>query len=143
MSTELYDQDFYEWALKNAELMRQGKLSEIDVENIAEELESMGKSQKRKLTNRLRVLFMHLLKWQYQPGRKGNSWKKTIIEQRSQIALLIKDSPSLKHVIEETMQEAYDMAVDDFHEETGINKKKVPSDCPYSWDQVTNKSFWP
>lgn len=143
MSTELYDRDFYQWALKNAELMRQGKLSEIDVENIAEELESMGKSQKREFVSRLRALLMHLLKWQYQPDRKGESWKKTIIEQRDELILLIEDSPSLKHVVEESVDKAYCLALDSFENETGISKKNLPASCSYSFEQLMDKHFWP
>ena len=143
MSTELYDQDFYQWALRNAELMRQGKFSEIDVENIAEELEDMGKNKKTELESCLVQLLMHLLKWQFQPGRKGTSWRKTIVEQRRQLVLLLKDSPSLKHIMNETLKEAYDMADDDFQAETGISKKKVPTECPYTFEQVMDREFWP
>ena len=143
METGLYDKDFYQWALKNAELMRQGKLSEIDVENIAEELESMGKSQKRELMSRLRVLLMHLLKWRYEPERRGRSWIETIGAQRADISLLIKDSPSLKHKIEESLEEAYRLAQRSFEKETGIAKKKLPASCPYTFDQAMDNDFWP
>ena len=84
----LYDKDFYQWTLYNAELLRQGKITEIDIQNIAEELESMGKSQKRELISRLAVLIMHLLKWQYQPEKRSHSWIETINEQRRQIVEL-------------------------------------------------------
>ena len=74
MEPVTHDQDFHAWAKRNAELIRRGKLSEIDGEYIAEELENMGKSQKRELVNRLSVLLAHLLKWQYQPDKRSNSW---------------------------------------------------------------------
>ncbi len=80
-----YQQDFYLWLCHNIELLRNGRLSEIDVENIAEELDGMSKSQQRELISRLKILFAHLLKWQFQPDRRSTSWKGTIIEQRSQI----------------------------------------------------------
>ena len=70
----LYDQDFYAWTNEQAALLRAGRLSEADVEHIAEEIENMGKSEKRELVSRLRVLLLHLLKWQYQPTRRGKSW---------------------------------------------------------------------
>ena len=119
----LYDKDFYQWTLYNAELLRQGKITEIDIQNIAEELESMGKSQKRELISRLAVLIMHLLKWQYQPEKRSHSWIETINEQRRQIVLLLEDSPSLKHEIEEKITRAYNLAVADTEKETGIRKK--------------------
>ena len=78
--TEAYEQDFFAWAMKNAELIRQGRLSEIDAEHIAEELEDMGGSSKRELTNRLGVLLAHLLKWKYQPEQRSSSWSGTIKE---------------------------------------------------------------
>src|SRR3990172_2106222 len=107
----LYDTDFYQWTFHNAELLRQGKLTEVDVQNIAEELESMGKSEKRELINRLAVLIMHLLKWQYQPEKRSHSWIETINEQRRQIILLLEDNPSLKYEIEEKIIRAYNLAI--------------------------------
>jgi len=139
----LYDQDFYQWALKEADLMRQGRLSEIDVENIAEELESMGKSQKRELISRLAVLIMHLLKCQYQPKLRIGSWIETIGTQRMDIQLLIDDSPSLKHEIDAVMTRAYSLAVVKFENETGISKKSFPSTSPYTFDHVMDDDFLP
>lgn len=143
MEPGLYDKDFYQWAMKNAELMRQGRLSEIDVENIAEELESMGKSQKRELIHRLAVLMMHLLKWQYQPQNRGRSWKGTVTEQRNELDLLIEDSPSLKHGIEPSMEKAYKLALVKFENETGISKKHLPDSCSFTFEQVMDNDFWP
>src|SRR5262245_16613266 len=95
-----YSKDFYAWALYNAELIRQGKFTKIDSENIAEELESMGKSERRELINRFAVLLEHLLKWQYQPERRGKSGKYSIKEQRFKIKILLDDSPSLNHELD-------------------------------------------
>ena len=72
--------DFYAWANEQAALLRAGRLTEADIENIAEEIESMGRSEKRELVNRLAVLLLHLLKWQFQPALRGNSWRLTIEE---------------------------------------------------------------
>jgi hypothetical protein len=143
MDAELYEKDFYEWALKNAELLRQGRLSEIDVENIAEELESMGKSERRELISRLVVLFMHLLKWEHQPKLRSRSWSGTIVEQRTQIELLLKDSPSLRREIDPKIEDAYRIAVKRMEKETGISKKDLPDICPYSLDQAMDDDFWP
>ena len=143
MEQELYDKDFYEWAMRNADLIRQGNLSEVDLENVAEELEAMGRSQKRELISRLSILIMHLLKWRYQSAKKGESCKKTIIEQRRELSLLIEDSPSLKHEVEESVARAYRLARNDFEDETGISGKNLPASCPYTFDQVTDRSFRP
>jgi hypothetical protein len=89
--------DFYAWAMRNAELLRQGRFSEIDAEHIAEELEDMGASAKCELLNRLRVLLAHLLKWQYQPDWRSKGWKYTIKEQRRRIDRLLQENPSLRH----------------------------------------------
>jgi hypothetical protein len=139
----LYDTDFYQWTFHNAELLRQGKLTEIDIPNIAEELESMGKSEKRELFSRLTVLVMHLLKWQYQSQKRSNSWITTINTQRMDIELLLKDSPSLKHDINKILNEVYINAKKMFEKETGISKKELPEICPYTFMQIINNDFWP
>ena len=139
----LYDTDFYQWTFHNAELLRQGKLTEIDIPNIAEELESMGKSEKRELFSRLAVLVMHLLKWQYQSQRRSNSWITTINTQRMDIELLLQDSPSLKHNIDKILNEVYINAKKMFERETGISKKELPEACPYTFMQIINNDFWP
>src|SRR3990167_3695334 len=105
-----YEQDFYASITHNVKLLREGNLSEIDVEHIAEEIESMGKSEKRELINRLAVLIAHLLKWKFQSMRRSNSWKYTIKEQRLRLMRLIKDSPSLKYELEKNIDESYEDA---------------------------------
>lgn len=143
MDQGLYDQDFYQWALKNAELVRQGKFSEMDSENIAEELESMGLSQKRELESRLIKLIMHLLKWRYQSERQSRSWKSTINTQRREIERLLKTSPSLKYSFPEVVKSAYPYATREFDDETGISRKKLPESCPFSPEQLMDEDFWP
>ena len=92
---ELYERDFFEWAILNAELLRTGHLDEADLEHIAEEIEDMGISQKKELYSRLRVLVMHLLKWKFQPeGRAESSWRSTIRTQRAEIEALFSFAPS-------------------------------------------------
>jgi len=138
-----YQQDFCSWINHNAELLRKGVLSEIDAENIAEELESMGKSQYREIVSRLKILFAHLLKWQFEPDYRSNSWKRTIIEQRHQIKDLLDTSPSLKHQIDEKMAKAYSEAVEYASAETGISESDFPRICPYTLYQALDKHFFP
>ena len=92
----LYEQDFYAWANEQAALLRSGRVSDADLEHIAEEIESMGRSEKRELISRLKLLLAHLLKWQFQPTLRGNSWRLTIEEQRRDVAEHLADNPSLK-----------------------------------------------
>ena len=94
--TNLYERDFYAWTREQAELLRAGKISEADLENIAEEIDSMGKTEKRELISRLTILLLHLAKWRFQQGLRGRSWRLSIEGQRLDIADLIDDNPSLK-----------------------------------------------
>jgi hypothetical protein len=139
-----YEQDFYQWTQHNAQLLREGKLTEIDILHIAEELESMGKRDRRELVSRLTVLLAHLLKWQFQPHFRSKSWQFTLREQRTQIAKLLKDSPSLKKYLhEEGMLEAYPDALEMASDETGLLVSAFPERCPYSIEQLLDKIFYP
>jgi len=143
MSNTLYDQDFYAWANQQAELLRAGKLSEADLEHIAEEIESMGKSEKRELINRLAILLLHLLKWEFQPVRRGSSWSRTIRVQRRDIMTLMKDNPSLKSIVPEALENAYGNALIAAADETGLPESTFPSLCAWSFDHIMDESFWP
>jgi hypothetical protein len=137
-----YDYDFYAWATRNAELLRQGRFSEIDAEHIAEELEDMGASAKRELLNRLGVLLAHLLKWQYQPDRRSKGWKYTIKEQRRRIDRLLQENPSLRHKLSTVFEQAYGDAVLMAVKETTLEEEAFPASCPWSFDQVMSSDFW-
>jgi hypothetical protein len=143
MSSALYDRDFYAWTTEQAGLLRAGKLSEADLEHIAEEIESMGKSEKRELISRLVVLMLHLLKWEFQPVRRDNSWKNTIRLQRRELAEHLKDNPSLKSQLPEAMNYAYGNAIIQASDETGFPESTFPATCPWSFDQLMNPDFWP
>ncbi|KJR41413.1 protein of unknown function DUF29 [Candidatus Magnetoovum chiemensis] len=139
----LYETDFYAWSLKTAELIRQGKFAELDIENIAEEIESLGRNNKRELKSRLSVLIMHLLKWQYQSVMRSNSWISTIATQRREIRDLLKDNPSLKYGKEIVIEDALIDAKIQFEKETGIPKRTLPETCPYTWEQINDDDFMP
>ena len=139
----LYDRDFYAWANEQAALLRAGKLSSADIEHIAEEIESMGRSEKRELVNRLCVLLLHLLKWRFQPGLRGNSWRLTIKEQRYRLADHLADNPSLKATLAETTANAYRLALVEAERETGLAESTFPSLCPWTFGQITDAEFWP
>ncbi|KJR43712.1 protein of unknown function DUF29 [Candidatus Magnetoovum chiemensis] len=109
----------------------------------SEEIESLGKNNKRELGSRLAVLIMHLLKWQHQPRKRSKSWKTTIRTQRREIERLLEDSPSLKYGIEIIISKEFLRAKRDFEDETGISKKMLPETCPYTWEQLSNFYFLP
>lgn len=138
-----YNEDFYVWALRNAELLRRGRLAEIDAEHIAEELESMGKRDKRELHSRLVVLMAHLLKWIYQPHRRSRSWQATIEGQREDIKHLLADSPSLHSEVERELADVYRRATIEAQKQTGINKNRFPEVCPFTPEQVLDNEYWP
>ena len=138
-----YEKDFYAWAIHNAQLLREGKLAEIDIENIAEEIESMGKSEKRELVNRLAVLITHLLKWQFQPERRSNSWKYTIEEQRDEVLELLEESPSLKKELEAKFIHAYEKALILASEETSIDESEFPKKPPFNLKNCLSNTFLP
>ncbi|HSF47466.1 MAG TPA: DUF29 domain-containing protein [Burkholderiales bacterium] len=143
MVGDLYEQDFYAWAIKNAQLIRGGQFSQIDASNVAEELESMGRRERRELFSRMRILLAHLLKWAGQPEERSTNWKATITTQRSEIECLLRDSPSLKRILTKEVSDAYVSAVALASVETGLRKSNFPADCPYALEQFLNDDFWP
>jgi hypothetical protein len=141
--SDLYDHDFYAWANEQAVLLRSGKLSDADVIHIAEEIESMGRSEKRELVSRLTILLLHLLKWQFQPIHRGASWEASIANARDQIADHLGDNPSLKAKLPEAIASAYRYARRDASAETGMRATAFPAACPYSLSDMLDEAFWP
>jgi hypothetical protein len=138
-----YEADFYAWLNEQATLLRAGRLASIDAENIAEELESMGRSEKRELISRLQVLLLHLLKWQFQPERRGVSWEVSITNTRRQLSDHLADNPSLKARKSEFIEITYPRARDDARAETNLPPTTFPTTCPWPWDQIIDEGFWP
>jgi hypothetical protein len=139
----LYDLDFYRWTEIMAAALRQGRWQELDPDNLAEEIESLGRSDKRALKHRLEVLLMHLLKWQYQPDRRSNSWRATIVEQRLRILDLLSDSPSLKLYLEAEFANGYSNACKRAAAETGLEATDFPRECPFTLKTVMTDGFLP
>ena len=139
----LYDRDFYAWANEQAGLLRAGRLSEADIEHIAEEIESLGKSEKRELVSRLTVLLAHMLKWRFQPVLRGKSWDLTLEEQRNQLTDHLTDNPSLKSSLGETIVTAYRNAILRASRETGLDRGEFPAACPWSFEQISDPNFYP
>ena len=103
MASSLYKTDFYSWTQYQAQLIRSGNLEALDLDNLLEEIESMGRSERRQLSHRLDVLLMHLLKWLFQPDQRSNSWQGSIKEQRFRIYRLLKANPGLKPELDDVM----------------------------------------
>ena len=143
MAAPQYETDFYGWTNQQATLLRAGKLLEADIAHIAEEIEDMGENLKRELVSRLEILFIHLLKWQYQPGHHGNSWRYTIDEQRAKLVDYLEDNPSLKSQLPEAVERGYRYAVRGAAKETGLPKNTFPEPCPWTYEQALNEDFWP
>ncbi|MBF0334011.1 MAG: DUF29 domain-containing protein [Alphaproteobacteria bacterium] len=139
----LYERDFYAWANEQAALLRSGQLSTADIEHIAEEIESMGKTEKRELASRLTVLLTHLLKWQFQPERRGRSWRSTITIQRHALADHLADNPSLKSTLDQVLTRAYEDGRLGAIGETDLPESLFPSECPWSFERIMDAAFWP
>jgi len=142
-SSRLYDTDFYGWIQQQANTLRAGNFAALDLDNLLEEIESMGKSEKRELESRMELLLMHLLKWWFQPERRSASWEATIIEQRKRVAKHLRENPSLKNVLADTYEEAYDYAVLAAVKETDMDKTTFPAECPWTFEQAMDADFWP
>jgi hypothetical protein len=139
----VYERDFYGWATEQAALLRNGDLARLDIENLVEELESMGRAERRQLTRRLELLLIHLLKWQFQPALRGRSWELTLAEQRRRIAKLLHENPSLQPLLAECLADAYDDATFGAMRETGLPPESFPQQCPYQLEQVLDPGWLP
>lgn len=139
----LYEQDFCLWLEKTVKLLKDNNFSALDRDNLIEELESMGRSEKRAIESNLRVLLMHLLKYQYQANHRFNSWLATIQEHRIRINKEFKASPSLKRYFEQIFEETYQDARKLASLETGLSLEHFPVNCPFTSEQGLNPDFLP
>jgi uncharacterized protein DUF29 len=142
-NAELYEQDFYAWTQEQAALLRKGAVQDLDLANLAEEIESLGKSQHRELGSRLDVLVLHLLKWGYQPRERSGSWRSTIRTQRRELRRLLQQQPSLRPLVPDAVADGYPDARLDAGDETGLPLATFPATCPWTPEQVLDADFWP
>jgi len=141
--TTLYDDDFYGWSQEQANLLRTKRFNELDAENLLEEIEAMGRSERRELESRLEKLLSHLLKWQYQPSRRGKSWLLTIKEQRRKFVDCLNENPSLRNKKEERLIIVYQYARLSAEKETNLSESVFPDQCPWTFDQIMDNGFFP
>jgi len=135
-TTTLYDQDFYGWTQRQVELLRAGQLEELDIENLIEEIESLGRQERQELRNRLGVLLGHLLKWHYQPEARSKSWFYTIRAQRQEIQRHLQENPSLKPYLDEAIEIGYEKGLNLVGQETPLDPNQLPQTCPFSETEI-------
>ncbi|NJO95921.1 MAG: DUF29 domain-containing protein [Pleurocapsa sp. CRU_1_2] len=140
---EKYLTDFNSWISQTAQLLREHRWHEIDLPNLIEEVEDLGKSERRGITSQLIRLLLHLLKWQYQPQRRSDSWLDSITDARTQIELAIEDSPSLRSYPSEQLEESYHRARRQAARQTSIEISVFPETCPYSLELVLTENWLP
>jgi len=136
-----YDRDFYSWSLEQARLVREGRWGAIDRENVAEEIESLGREQFNKLESAIRVLLLHMLKWDHQPELRSRSWALSIAAHRVGLDDVLSDNPGLKPRIGEAIARAYRRARIEAAKETGLDIKRFPQACPYSYGDIVAREF--
>ena len=143
LAVSAYESDFYAWTQEQAKFLQEEKWSCLDVPNLIEEIESLGRQERQELENRLGVLLGHLLKWEFQPSNRSRSWYATIREQRRRIRRLLDRSPSLQPYLHEAMTIAYQDALDLAVRETSLSYKIFPQELPYTWEQLLGFEFLP
>jgi hypothetical protein len=146
MNTDsLYDRDYYAWTRQQADLLRAkaAELSFLDPHHLAEEIDSLGRSEQREIESRLAILVLHLLKWRFQSDRRSRSWQNTIREQRSQIQRELKVSPSLRSYPAETLVEDYWLIRAKTADETNLSEDVFPAECPFTIDEILDPEFYP
>ncbi|MEA5581704.1 DUF29 domain-containing protein [Nodularia harveyana UHCC-0300] len=142
-NSQLYNEDFYLWLETTAKQLKAGKLAEVDLVNLIEEIECMGRSEKRALKSNLIVVLMHLLKYKYQPEKRTNSWLSTIFEHRRRLQEGLVESPSLKNYFDENFAICYQDARQQAALETGLLINTFPMDSPFTADECLHKDFLP
>lgn len=141
--SSLYETDFHAWTQQQATRLRAGDVAGLDLAHLAEEVEDMGRKERRELESRLTVLLSHLLKWQYQAGLRSRSWSATIREQRRQVQRHLDRNPSLKACLDELYLVAYEEARFVAGLETGYTEVAFPAACPYRIEDALDAAFWP
>ena len=142
MTTPSYDTDFYAWTQAQAEALRTKDVAALDLENLAEEIESLGKRDRRTVHGHLKVLLLHLLKWAAQPACRGLSWRRSIHNARDTLRLVLDDSVTLQRQLPAIVAEAYPRARRQAHEQTGLPLATFPEACLWSIEQVLDEDFW-
>jgi hypothetical protein len=140
---DLYDRDYFAWTVEQARVLRTLQPVDLDWENVAEEIESLGRSDKQRIASNLNVVLLHLLKWKYQPVERSLSWRGSIVEHRDRVNDLLADSPSLRHYPGDVLAREHVSARLKAIGETGLPERAIPAACPFTIEQVLDPGFWP
>ena len=144
METTLYEQDFYLWTQTTAELLKQQKFDAVDWGNLIEEIETLGRSEKRAVRSHLVILLQHLLKWQFQSERRSRSWQNSIDNDREELSELLADNASLSgSFLLESLPESYTKSRKKASYETTIYLENFPEECPYSLEEILHPEYLP
>lgn len=143
MQNTLYDSDHYTWTQEQARLLREGKLNELDFAHLAEEMEDMGKSELRSFASYLNVIAAYLLKWEYQPERRGSSWEKTIKAQRKNARDELADNPGMKGKLDYVQRLVSREAIAEAASDLKEHADRLPDECSYTIAQILDDDFWP
>ncbi len=136
MNTSSYETDFYQWTYSQANLLRHKNLDKLDIENLIEEIETLGRSNKRSLQSQFERLLMHLLKKEYQPEMHTKSWDLSIRSAKREVLYLIRHSPSLKNELLKMFEDVYEDSRFEASEETSIDLNKFPKTCPWTIEEL-------
>ena len=136
-----YEGDFYSWALEQAALIRAGHVSEVDRENVAEELEGLARSEFSKLVSFYRLILLHMLQWEHQPNLRSRSWANSIELHRLHATEVLDDNPGLRSRLDEAFTRAYRVARLEAIRETGLSQKTFPEACPFTWDEMLTRPY--
>ena len=139
----LYDQDFYLWLQTAINHLQTGQMSQLDWANLIEELESMGRAEKQALQSNLQVVLMHLLKYQFQPEQRSNSWRFTMLEHRDRLDVALEDSPSLRPYLSDNLKRCYIKARKKTAAETGLPLDTFPPELPFTLEEILNPDYLP
>jgi hypothetical protein len=138
-----YEQDYFLWLEKTIDLLREKRFNEVDLENLLEELENMGRNEKKALQSNLTILLMHLLKYKYQSQKRSKSWLSTIVEHRRRLIIQLEDTPSLKRYFLDIFDKCYQDACLDATTETGLSQETFSKTSPFTVEEILNPSYLP
>ena len=143
LSPNLYDADFYSWAVHQGALLRESRFAELDLPNLIDEVEALARKEASELENRYETLLQHLLKWEFQADKRSSSWLGTIRRERRKIAKQLRRNPGLKPQRWELLASAYEDAREEAALETGLPLERFPISNPYSLEETMDSGFWP
>jgi hypothetical protein len=143
MTTPTYDTDFYTWTRQQAQALRAKDLPTLDLDHLAEEIESLGNEQEHAVESHLVIVLTHLLKWVYQPQRRSRGWRTSVRVGRQQIARRVRRNPGLRPHLPTCLTDAYADARTRAMDDTGLSLATFPEACPWDLASVLDEDWWP